>query len=347
MGAFAFQNCGPINLNPGDESASLSCTPVNYRIDTNNTSARRVQFTVLDFESLRTVNSQNFSWTFSENGLELFSAVAPDLRVSKDDLQACHNYTVTASFPDCGETRTVTVDYTADGPDCIPPVEDPPPTPTTFPPVQPAPPGQQTSGPGCMHSTGASNQYYNGGFDYAKAKYCFADINSQSSSQALSQYMTCLQSGYDISGSNRNYYPIIRPGEYVAIEVTLPHPFAYGPPKTLCGFYAQGETGSQCGGVPAAVETWTLSPNPGDFNITTPGCKAQTTVGMITGGINAGACPMDPGRKYFLNIRMGNNCTNPSGCTFLLRVGGIYSGTRRFYNGQYYTVTNTCTLVPE
>lgn len=324
---------------------SLSCKQDSYGIKTDNTSVDVVKFSVSDLENLTAVTAHDFLWTFSENKTELFSSESPGLTIQKRDLVACHTYQAKATFSNCGEEETLMVDYTMDGNDCEPPPSPEEPPPTNFPPAEPAPPGQQSTGTGCsIYGT-----IPNGGFDYAKAKYCTTDPLPPPGSST--QLMQCRNSGFDVSGVVR-YYPIIKAGQYIAVEVTLPRPFTNGISKTLCGFSLEGESGGNpCGGTPAAVEKWTISPNPGDFEVSDPRCVAYTTTTQIRGHARTtpelGYCPMDPGRKYFANIRMGNNCTNPNGCVFMMETRPLYSGRVYTIGGRKYRTNLSCELIPE
>lgn len=343
----SYQNCGGVNLTHIN-ALSKSCNPLTYGIRTDNTDPDSVRFSVIDLETLITVSQSNFSWRFSENRTDLQSAEAPELVVQKSGLVACHTYEVTAKYIDCDEETTLTVNYTADGENC-----DPPPTPTPtpepiYPPPNPAPPGQQTSGSGCN----ASGVGTNPNFNYGVAKYCHADYDYTASPQLNTQYHQCRQSGVDVSQPGQGVYHLsIRPDEYVAIEIELPH-VNYDSSKTLCGFFFMGEgPAATCGGVPAAVDTWSLSTNPGDFS---GSCTSHTTVGGLWGRVRSNPdiepnnnCLMDRGRKYYINIKMDPTCRNPGGCAFLLMTQPIYSGGTQTINRQRYIVNNQCNLVPQ
>ncbi len=340
-----YQNCSEIDLNHIN-SLSKTCNPVTYGIRTDNTDPDNVRFSIIDLDTLITVSQRNFSWKFSENRINLQSAEAPELVVHKADLVACHTYEVTATYIDCDEEINLEVNYTADGENCDPP---PIPTPTPepiYPPPNPAPPGQQSVGSGCIGGGIATNPNFN----YAQAKYCHADYDFRASPQVAAQYNQCRQSGVDVSQPGQGiYYLSIRPDEYVAMEIEVPH-VNYDSSKTLCGFFFMGEgPASACGGIPAAVDTWALSTNPGDFS---GSCISHTSAGGMWGRVRSNPdiepnnnCLMDRGRKYYINIKMDPTCRNPGGCAFLLMTQPIYSGATQTINGQRYVVNNQCNLV--
>lgn len=335
--AILFQNCGDIKLS-AISNKPFRCEPQTLAIETDNTSSEVVRFLVRDIGNLNAVSSQIFDWTVSENQTEIFSAKASEISVPKSSLVACRTYQVKAVFQNCEEIETLSVDYTLDGPGCAPEDEPPPPPPPEYPPAEPAPPGQQTGGAGC--SNGYGN---NANFDYANGRYCAADTST------TADLMACRNGGFDFSSSNIKYYPLIKPGKYLAIEVMIPHPFTNGLNKTVCGFHAEGEMGNSCNGSGgAAIDTWAISPNPGDFNPTDFRCVGHTTTTSVEGRMmtnpEIGGCPMDPGRKYYLNITMGNNCTAANGCSFLLKLSGLFSGGTYTIGGQRYTINNSCQL---
>lgn len=344
---FGFQNCGNVNVDKNDQNSVSSkvCNLLVLGIRTDNTSPDFVHFTMLNLETLATVSDKDFAWSYNKQE----PIVASDLKINKAELVACRTYEITASYRDCDQNVVEKVSYTADAlpgescnppeevpedPPVDPPVEDPPPV---YPPADPAPPGQQTAGLACTHY----NNNTNPNFDYANAKYCLADY-----SVSDPQLLRCKESGFDFTGVS--YFPVIKPGKYLAIKVKLPHPFTNGISKTLCGFYVNGETGNPCGsGQPGgAIDTWALSPNPGDFSPSGLGCVTHTTVGGMHAHVGGyGGCNMDPGRDYYLNITMGNNCTDPRGCNFLLKTYPIYSGTPHYINGQRFVTDTSCKLV--
>lgn len=333
-----FQNCGDIKIKSVSNN-SLSCVPQVLAIETDNTSNDNIRFLVRDIENSNSVSLQNFIWTVSENRTDLYTDEASEISIPKASLVACHTYQVQAVFQNCEDEETLSVNYTMDGPNCEPPTDIPPPPPPVYPPPNPAPPGQQTFGMGC--SNGYGN---NANFDYAHAKYCVADTSS------TAELMACRNSGFDFTGSNAVYFPLIKPGKYLAVEVMAPHAFTNGLNKSFCGVYVQGEIGNSCAGSGGgAIETWTLSPNPGDFNVTDARCITHTTTSSLVGRVvtspELGSCPMDPGRNYYLNIKMGSNCTAPGGCSFLLSITGLFSGGNYTISGQRYTMDNSCQLV--
>ncbi|MCB0347835.1 MAG: hypothetical protein KDD37_03325, partial [Bdellovibrionales bacterium] len=270
----------------------------------------------------------------------LQSSDSPKLEVEKSSLVACHTYQIQTSYMDCDGEVTLNVDYTLDGDSCTTPTPTPTPTPPLYPPPDPAPPGQQTVGMGC--SNGYGN---NANFDYAHGRYCAADSNS------TNELMSCRNGGFDFSSSNIKYYPLIKPGKYLAIEVELPHPFTNGINKTVCGLHVAGEIGNSCGGSGGgAIESWTISTSPGDFNVADPRCATFSTTSSLTGRVltspEISGCPMDRGRKYYVNIKMGDNCTAPGGCSFLLQISGLFSGSTYNIGGQPRTLDTSCQFAP-